>query len=256
MGKTLEWWQSRGYNYHPKVSFLLHTHNLSDMAIQIVNDLRWMKSAEIIAMDDGSEHDHTKRLLDHLVGVNEFVIHPNDLCDVIVFNRVISFARGEYVVVIQDDDEYKGKEWVQRAIAIMEKDPKIAILGGRSRLRVSKGGEKSVERRGAFQYAQVVNAAPLWLRRSAFLELGGFDLDFAPYSWHEGALCMEAWLNGYHVGWYESRVGICALSTPERRKLSFPMRKQAEWRSLDLFFGKYDDRLDEVQKLVDRANAR
>ena len=102
--KTLEWWGSRGYLWSPTVSFVLSTHNLSGAAMRVIDDLRQFADAEIIVVDDGSSHDHTRLLVDYLDGVNEFVLHANDLYDVIVLNRAISFARGTYVALIQDDD--------------------------------------------------------------------------------------------------------------------------------------------------------
>ena len=167
--KTLQWWGSRGYLFNPAISFVLSNHNMSKQSKEIVNHLRQFRNTEIILLDDGSEHNHTKALLDHRGGVNEFVVHANDLFDVVMFNRVFGFARGEYIVVLQDDDAYKGREWVTRAMKILNEDPKIAILGGRNRITMSKNGKKIVEGDGEFKYAQMINAAPMWVRRDAFL---------------------------------------------------------------------------------------
>lgn len=252
--KTLEWWMSRGYIFSPEISFVLYNHNMSEATIQIVDDLKKFPNSEIIVLDDGSMHNHTRAILDYLNGMNEFVVHANDLFDVVMLNRTISFARGEYVVVVQDDDFYKGEAWVKNALRLFEKDPKMAIVGGRDRVSVSGEGEIEVGRYGPFQYAQIINAAPMWIRRSIFLELGGFDLDFVPMFWHEGALCIKAWLNGYHVGWHRSGVQVCAVETTERRAAKLRLKHGAGSKNFALLIQKYGAVLDDVQGMVDRKN--
>ena len=236
------------------MSFVLSNHNMSGKTIKIVNDLRQFRNAEIVVLDDGSTHDHTRALLDHLNGVNEFVLHANDLFDVIVFNRTLGFAQGEFVAIIQDDDEYKGKEWARQAMEIFHSDPKLAVLGGRDWLFVSGGGVIEVGSSGPFRYVQAVNAAPLWLRRNAFLELGGFGEEFAPMLWHETDLCMRAWMSGYHVGWYKSGASICSTNTQERRSQKAAIEGQSTRKNFDLIMSKYGSALDRVQKMADRMN--
>ncbi|MFH1738306.1 MAG: glycosyltransferase family A protein, partial [bacterium] len=163
--KTLEWWGGRGYRFHPKVSFVLTNHNMSAQTCSIVNDLRQFGDAEIIVIDDGSEHGHTKTVVDHLSGVNEFVLHFNDLFDVIVFNRAFGFAQGEYIVVLQDDDYYKGTTWIEKAVEWFDRDRSLAALGGRYDVHVSQSGEHEFSGQGDPRYAQAVNAAPMWFRR-------------------------------------------------------------------------------------------
>ncbi len=252
--KSLKWWGSRGYVFNPAISFVLSNHNMSKQSKEIVNHLRQFRNTEIIVLDDGSEHNHTKALLDHMDGVNEFVVHANDLFDVVMFNRVFGFARGEYIVVLQDDDVYKGREWVTRALKILNEDPKIAILGGRNRITMSRDGKIIVEGDGKFRYAQIINAAPMWVRRDAFLELGGFDNDFAPNFWHEPELCIRAWLNGYRVGWYRSGADICAVRTGKRRVEKQILGREARARNRLLLLEKLGGKLEDVQKMVDACN--
>ncbi len=253
--KTLAWWGSRGYTFNPAISFVLSNHNMSKQSKGIVDHLRQFANTEIIVLDDGSEHDHTRALLDHMNGVNEFVIHANDLFDVIMFNRVFGFARGEHIVVLQDDDVHKGQGWVVEAMKILTRDPKIAILGGRHAVTMFKGGGKKVDGKGTFRYAQSVNAAPMWVRKSAFLELGGFDNDFAPNFWHEPELCIRAWLNGWRVGFYSSGVGIGAVRTHKRRANKESIEIEARGKNHLLLMEKFGDKFEEVQKMVDACNA-
>jgi len=254
--KTLEWWGSRGYLFEPMISFVLSNHNMSGPTVRIVDELRKFSNSEIIVIDDGSEHGHTKAIVDHLTGVNEFVVHANDLFDVIVFNRTFEFARGKFIVVLQDDDKYTGTSWVTGAIDIFNGDPRMAVLGGRSRVVISADGKRASMGTGPFQYAQVVNAAPMWVRRDAFMKLGGFDNEFAPMLWHEGDLCLRAWQSGYHVGWYRSGVSICAVRARDRRKSKEELAASATKKNFEILMSKHGHSLDTVYKMVREENAR
>ena len=252
--KSLDWWGSRGYLWEPKISFVVCNHNMSVQALEIVKDLRKFEDSEIIVIDDGSTHNHTRALVDNMNGVNEFVVHANDLFDVIVFNRVFGFARGDYIAVLQDDDEYKGTDWVTKAIAILDRDKSIAILGGRARVTVNGSGEKKIERDGSFQYAQAINAAPMWIRKSTFLKLGGFSRDFAPMLWHEPDFCVRAWLAGYCVGWYKSGIHALAIATRNRRKNKETLECEARAKNFALLMDRYGDRLDGILEDVIQQN--
>lgn len=254
--KTLEWWGSRGYIFEPKTSFILHVHNMPNAAIETINHLRRFKDSEIIILDDGSTIGNAMPILNHLGGVNEFFIHSNDLFDVVMFNRAIGFARGKYVSIIQDDDDYSGTAWVTNAIQFLDNDPLMAMLGGRECVRLHKDGKVDRSRDGIFKYAQIVNAAPLWVNRDLFLSIGGFDLDFAPMLWHEGSFCIKAWRSGFHVGWYSSGVKMCSRNTDERRKEKFAISHEARIKNLELMLRHWGDDLDLVQSMADKENAR
>lgn len=254
--KTLQWWGNRGYLFRPTISFVLSTHNLSGAAMRVIDDIRQFKDAEIIVIDDGSSHVHTKKLIDDLSGVNEFVIHANDLFDVIVLNRAFDFARGKYIVTIQDDDDYSNRLWIDRAVKILSGRPKLAILGGRDRVTVLPGTKPKKEPRdGIFQYAQVINASPMWVKKDVFLELGGFDNDFAPMLWHEGALCLKAWLSGYHVGWYDSMVKTCTVMTSGRRNIRSQLATASTKKNRLLLMEKFGGRLSEIHEIVKKTGA-
>jgi len=252
--KTLAWWGSRGYLARPTISFILHNHNMSEQSKAIVDDLRMFKDCEIIVLDDGSTHEHTRALADHMDQINEFVVHSNDLFDVIMFNKVIRFASGKFVVILQDDDYYKGKEWAASAMELFARDPQMAILGGRHFISVSVNGKVKADGRGTFHYAQVVNAAPMWIRRDAFMDLGGFDLRFAPMLWHEGDLCIRAWLEGYTVGWYMNDVRTLAVNTRDRRSQKEVLESEATVSHFNLFMNIHGSVLEHVQELVKGKN--
>ena len=51
--KTYEDWLAKGYRNHPKVSFIIESHNKSLGVRRIVRKLREYPDAEIIVIDDG-----------------------------------------------------------------------------------------------------------------------------------------------------------------------------------------------------------
>jgi len=257
--KTMKWWASRGYLRRPKVSFLLETHNMSAETIAIIKCLRKRRDAEIIVMDDGSDHDHAKAILDEIDGVNEFLLHYNDLFVILTQNRAMSFARGEFMVKLQDDDEYTHPGWIDGALNLFEKHPDLAIIGGRGSLHLANKFDwtRPLPWRPVcpkFQFVPAVNEAPMWIRRSAFLELEGFDEEFAPQYWGEQEICFRAWLAGMSVGWYQSGAKICAKHTGARRRQKQPLQGECLVRNRRLFVEKFADKLERVNGLVRKRN--
>lgn len=242
-----------------KVSFLLEVHNMSEEAVNITRGLRQYSDAEIIIMDDGSSHDHTRRILDEINGVNEFLLHYNDLFVVLTQNRAISFARGEYVVKLQDDDIYSGTAWIDRALELFAEYPSLAIIGGRGSLKLPDDWDFSKPlpwrpRAPRFEFVCAVNEAPMWIRRADFLELGGFDEDFAPHYWGEQELCFRAWLAGKSVGWYDSGWKRCATNLTERINTKRPLQHQSWRKNSAIFDRNFGDKLSYVNGLVRAKN--
>jgi GT2 family glycosyltransferase len=258
--KTLEWWGSRGHLLHPKVSFLLETHNLSEETVDIAKGLRQYPNAETIIIDDGSTHDHTKCIADGLGGVNEYLLHFNDLFVVLTQNRAVSFARGEYIVKLQDDDVYPGMDWIERALVLFDEHKDLAIIGGRGSVSLPDGWDFSRPLPWRprcplqFQFVSMVNEAPMWIRRSDFLGLGGFDQEFAPHYWGEQELCLRAWLSGKSVGWYDS--GWRRRGVDLRRRIREKELLHLEsWRKNSAIFARnFADKLGYINRLVCARN--
>jgi len=256
MKKTLEWFTSRGYLNKPEVSFVLNTHNMSDLAIATIKLLRGFRNSEIIVVDDGSEHFHTMALANELTGVNESLLHLSDLFEVLALNRAFSFARGDLCVYLQDDDSFNSMDWVAKAIRLFGIHPDMAILGGRSSVSFVPDRKKRPIKEHAineFEFVQSLNTAPLWVRRSDFLALGGFDEDFAPFMYSESDLCLRAWLSGKSVGWYNSG-RLRPVPTKERRLKKFILEDEATHMHFDMLIDRYGKMLGEINRIVYERN--
>jgi len=257
MKKTLEWWLGRKYNRTPKISFVMNVHNMVDRPIATIRQLRKFHNAEIIVVDDGSEISCTHALLIELTGINEFLLHANDLFEVLTTNRAFYFAHGEYIAMIQDDDSYNGTNWVSDAIELFSRHNDMAVLGGRMALRFHGNNDvvkpEKLGKCTSFRFVQTVNAAPMWIRRSSFLELGGFDEDFAPFQWSETELCMRAWLNGMSVGWY-SPGRVTMSNTSDRRENKNSLVGDMIEINRRLIYRKFCSRFQEIDALVGARN--
>ena len=155
-----------------------------------------------------------------LTGKNHFIIRSNDLFEVRTYSRAVDFSRGEFIILLQDDDlPPENGAWIKEAIKLFEQQPKLAILGGHwgGELQVSKSDPAQVETHHIqhdvrkidstgrpFDFVEFVNRAPMFYRRSALNALGGIDQAFAPFQGDDMDICLKAWLNGYHVGLYHA----------------------------------------------------
>jgi hypothetical protein len=89
LSENYQLWASKNYNFTPKISFIIQTHNRADNVLLIINILRRWKDSEIIIIDDGSENKQSKILLKSIYKSNEFYIKANDLYEVITYDRAI-----------------------------------------------------------------------------------------------------------------------------------------------------------------------
>lgn len=207
-------WAAKGYNNAPRISFVFQTHNKSVAMEHLVPKLRKVANAEIIVIDDGSDIDHTARLARLLTGANEFLFRANDLYENVTYDRCLRLANGDFVALLQDDDDFDTLQWVDDAVRHFDAHPKMVILGGKNALemhfddaaKMFDSRAVAVEAGTDFCYAMAVNRAPMWVRRSLFLEhLKHIDFRLAPFQFDDDELCARAWMQGLQVGWYDAQ---------------------------------------------------
>lgn len=207
-------WLMKGYVDLPTISFIIQSHNKSLQVIHILKKLKEVPRAEIIVIDDGSDTIHTDRLVKELTGANEFLIRANDLYEIIMYDKAIRFSNGQYIALLQDDDDFDNLKWVDDAIMYFEKYPDMVILGGRDggdfhideKEKKAYGIEYADKNEGLeFRFVHQVNRAPMWFRKDLFLEkLHHMDMEFAPFQFDDTEICLRAWLKGLSVGWYKA----------------------------------------------------
>ena len=284
--KTYEMWLNRGYHSQPKITFIIQSHNKSDQVCTIVEKLRMVDASEVIVIDDDSIKSHTEKLVTFLTGGNEFIIRANDLYEVITYDRAITMARGEYIVLLQDDDYFNQIDWVKQGITLFEKYENLAILGGRNGLahftfdktddgifgpyildgnigsRANLFKYKIVgtpDDMNCFKFVESVNRAPMWIRRDYYLnKLGGIDQSFAPFQNDDTELCLRAWTVGLQVGWYQSKFKISVLGIGGMRIWNSNLTKRQSDVNAKKIYDRYGDKITSgfFRDLVDKVNSQ
>ena len=133
-------------------------------------------------------------------------------------------AKGEWVVFL-NNDAYLKKSWLLEVEQVINKDPKVAAIGG----KIYKWPTKEFDSAGAFidyplgygpgrgrgridtgcwdDYCEVayLSGAALCVNRRVFLEAGGFDTSYG-YLHEETDLCWRLRLMGYKVVYSPSAI--------------------------------------------------
>ncbi|QIU93272.1 glycosyltransferase [Bacteroides faecium] len=256
--KSYEVWAAKGYNDEPQVSIIIQSHNKSLQIKHIIPKLRNYPSIEIIVIDDGSELSHTKELTRYLKGSNEFLIRSNDLYENIMYDKVIRFANGKYIALLQDDDDFADLSWITEAIKYFEKYPRLAILGGKDGLdivfeedtQIGHGGK--YEHEDKFSFVPAVNRAPMWLNKQLFTEyLHHIDFQFAPFQFDDYELCARAWLTDLQVGWYNAN--FKSLSVGGMRLWNNKFTEQQSLRNGKRLYQLYKDKKNKIYRKIEEA---
>lgn len=251
-------WAAKGYRKEPTVTFILQSHDKSLQICHVLPKLRKYEDAEIIVIDDGSKQEHTRRLTAALTGANEFLLRANDLFENVTYDKAIRLANGRYIALMQDDDDFDGIGWVERAVCLMDQHPKMAILGGKDGLNIVFEDDKeraySVTKmnHGDFCFVEVVNRAPMWINRELFTKyLHHIDFRFAPFQFDDDELCARAWLSGLQVGWYDA--GFRSLTAGGMRLWNNEFTREQGIRNGHLLYQMYADKQELLKRLVEEA---
>ncbi len=220
------------YIERPRVSLIVLSFNHRDNVAPIVAGLRRTVAEELIVCDDGSIDGSEREWQRLLTRPNDFLIRSNDVHDSRAYNRAATLARGELICVLQDDDiPPDDGRWVEQALDLFERYPRLAVLGGHQgwQMDLSMPSEKVRSRevfgyregkwqfvreipfvderlRVPFMFAQGVSIGPIFYRRDVFLALNGFNLEYSAAGEvgmlvdHE--LSLRAWLAGCQVAVY------------------------------------------------------
>ncbi len=248
-------WVAKGYRKEPKVTFVLQSHDKSLQICHVLPKLRQYKDAEIIVIDDGSKQEHTQQLTAALTGANEFLLRANDLFENVTYDKAIRLANGQYIALMQDDDDFDGIGWVERAIQLFGQHPQMAILGGKGGLDIAFEDDRQwahggvSQTTGDFSFVTAVNRAPMWINRELFMQhLHHIDFRFAPFQFDDYELCARTWLCGLQVGWYDA--GFRSLTAGGMRLWNNAFTGEQSERNGALLYQLYADRREEIARRV------
>jgi GT2 family glycosyltransferase len=277
------------YNKDVKVSAIVQSFNGKNKVKKIIKRLEKTKIDEIILIDDGSVDGTLNWAKKNMNMPNEFVVSSNDIYEVVMYRKMIKFASGNIVCLLQDDDlPPPNDEWIEDALSIFKKYKKLVILGGRlglnikipdnsrhcsnSEYKVENGiaGKPGVSKyelirdpkfevdfcNSKIEFTQAVNRAPMFVRRKQFLNMGNIDLDFYPFQCDDVDVCIRAWKKGYKVALYESKFDR-ELGWGGMRKFDNSVSKQSEknWKKIYQKHGK-EIKNDVIDEYVKKSNKK
>lgn len=262
--KKLELRKLGSYKDNPKLSIIVLSFNHKQNIKLIIERLRMTVADEIIVCEDGSIDGSLDEWIKYLEYPNDFLIRSNDLHEIRAYDRAINLARGEYVCVMQDDDiPPDDNNWVNTPLSLFNLYPDLAIIGGfqgrifgdnsyRYGYMISSNKIKmpfiQPKLKVPFAFVHGVNVGPIFYRKDAYIEMGGFDHTFSKPGesgiHFDYEICLRAWLNGYKVGLYSSlfvrHVGIQGTITfglEERQNndvVNMQNMKDKYWNELDI----------------------
>jgi glycosyltransferase involved in cell wall biosynthesis len=273
------------YTESPQVSAIVQVFNKRGCIGKLIRRLQNSPIDELIVIDDGSVDGTWTDAMALLKGRNEFLLRANDLFEIRAYDRALSMARGEYAVLLQDDDlPPEGSDWVLNALKLFESDARLLILGGRKGLSLllpdkPDPGEKPIytTRDGltgkpgvnkynvihapgyevqniSFQYVMSVNRAPMWVRRLPFIEEIGIDQGFAPFQCDDVDSCLRAWDAGWRVGLYSANFNkFCESGMKIFNASQLEEQAESNWR---IIYDRYGNMIADgnLAQRIERAN--
>ena len=251
----------------PDISFIVHSFNRAANVEHLAKGLRRYKRSEIIVCDDGSLDGSRHKWRSLLAGPNEYMIFSNDLHEIRILDRALSFATADVICLIQDDDTIpEDANWVDAALKQFKQWPNLAIIGGF--MGFNSCSPSPIESRDSavwgdemFQFVWHVNIGPYFIRKAHYTAMGGWDFSFSevgePGIGFDSELCLRAWLNGFQVGYMFAPIkGAAKRYALEGGTILFTndRRLRNQWRNHKMFHQKYSPYDQHIAKLVSAAN--
>lgn len=217
---------------------------------------------EVVVVDDASPDD-TGRLL-ALVPHLRLLRNDTNMGFLHSANRGAAAARGEYVVLLNNDTEVTAG-WLDELVNTADADPAIGVVGCRlvypdRRLQEAGGiiwasgqgwnyGRDDSPDRGQYNYLRDVDycsGAALLVRTSLWRSLGGFDETFAPAYYEDTDLCFRARERGARVV-YQPRATVFHHEGASHGIDTGSAGKANQVRNAALFASRWAARLTEQQ---------
>ncbi|OOZ40948.1 hypothetical protein BOW53_05305 [Solemya pervernicosa gill symbiont] len=259
----------------PKVTFVIQSFNHCDNIKMLAERLQSLPYQECIVCEDGSVDGSLRQWLKYFNRPNDFVIHSNDLHEIRTYDRALRYANGELVCLLQDDDAPPSTSaWFDEAVSLFNRYPDLIVLGGwlgfqgiesdsvEQKQYWSAGDLTNQYKKEALhsegggpmhRFVEAINVGPVFIRRKAFVDMGGFDLDFSQVGWpgihFDVALSLQVWLQGGQVAWYDAGFRQAGARGTESFG-NLDRRKQQLITNHKLLVEKFGEQMADIQKRV------
>ncbi len=239
---------------NPLVSIIIPNKDHSDLlreCIASIRDRTLYENLEVIIAENNSEEEETFRTYEELkkdeklrVRVVTYGRDGFNFSEII--NQGAAAAAGDYLVLMNNDVTVKSPDWIERLLSQVRREgvgaagPRllypdgtiqsagivIGIMGFAGSMMVGESGDRTGYMHRAFvtQEMSAVTAACMMVKKSAFLETGGFDASLA-VALNDVDFCLKLGQAGYRVIYDPSAVLVHHESrsrgyedSPEKRK--------------------------------------
>ena len=177
------------------VSVIIPTYKRPDTLPRAINSVlnQTYKNIEIIVVDD-NDPDSMERKRTELVMEQykknkqiKYIRHPKNMNGSVARNTGFRFSKGEFVMFLDDDDEFLPQKVDVQVRCLKNKDSSWGACYTRYvRMKDGKVFSRSIENREGYLLIEelkrnlfVAAGSNLMIRRAVFEELGGFDESFA-----------------------------------------------------------------------------
>lgn len=183
----------------PLVSIIIPVYNnweYTSQCLQSIYDHTTDIPIEIIIADDGSV-DETTNLSDHFTNVRH-IKNEKNLGYIRNINNAARQANGEYILTLNNDTTVT-PGWLSSMLAVMEKDPSVALVGSKlvypdgqlqeagaiiwrdaSGWNYGHGGSPDAPEYNYLKEVDYISGASHLIRMSSWKELGGLDERYSP----------------------------------------------------------------------------
>lgn len=213
----------------PKVSILIPTRNQVEMLRRCLTsliDTTAHANYEILVLDNGSDEADAKEYLGQLRALNSPDLRVLDMPGPFNFsamnNRAAREARGEYLLLLNNDTAVLDKGWLTEMLGLAQQ-ANVGAVGAKLYYpdgRIQHAGvilgmndtpadhpfiDHPAESDGYFGRAKLpqdfsaVSAACMLIKRALYMELGGLDEDRFQVSYNDVDFCLRLRRQGYRV---------------------------------------------------------
>lgn len=256
-----------------KHTFIIQYFKHRDNIIPITESLINIKNVEVIFHNDSnSDHDIFNNLLNKYTNLK--VINSDDIHEIRGYNKCISYAKGQYIWICQDDDIMDCKNFVDKIDFIFNKFDFLGIIGlykgainnwgieenkfnkvSNNNYYINYGLEKLY-----MTFVSWANIGPLVIKKDLFEKIGKFDENYSDIGelgiGFDSEFTFRANLNNYRVAVLEFNEiqrgigGHGTLSSDAKKK----QRKIRCRKNRKLFYDKYTIYVDIINNIVNNLN--